>query len=101
MENLSRTQWDEDGYAAVRGAIPLELRRQFETELAQLWESGSDCKILSEGAGITTLSEARALDLSHHHYRILDIQNYLPSVQAMAGQENITQAFLNVFGRRP
>lgn len=100
-KTLSRRDWDRDGVAAVRDAIPMSLIQQFDQELKELWKAESDCKILTEGVGITTLKEAAKLDLCHHHYRIMDVQNYLPSAYAIAHHDSIRQGFLSLFGVAP
>lgn len=98
---MTRQDWDREGYMVVKAALPQTLTQEFADDLANLWLTGSDCKILAEGADVMTLTQAKSLDLSHHHYRILDIQNYLPSARAITQHPSLIQAFVSLFGQAP
>lgn len=98
---LARADWDRDGYALVKGALPKNLLQEFERQLQELWRDPRGCQITVEGVGVTTMEHAKTLDLSHHHYRIIEIQNYLSSARAIVNHPSIIQGFVSLFGRRP
>jgi phytanoyl-CoA hydroxylase len=98
---LSREDWDRDGYALVRGAIPQNLLKDFERQLKELWQNPGACQMEVERVGITTMEHAKTLDLSHHHYRIIEIQNHLSSAREIVNHPSIIQGFISLFGREP
>lgn len=98
---LSREDWDQNGYAAIRGALPQALLQEFNQELDLLWQDPKDCQMEIEGVGITTMAQAKTLDLSHHHYRIIEIQKHLPSAREIVNHPNILGGFVSLFGRAP
>lgn len=102
IDTNAREQWDREGYIAKRSAIPRELITAFENDLRNLWDDpDTTCKVHVEHDGVVTLPEATRLDLSHHHYRILDIHTYLPSAAAIGNHPSILSAFGEIFGREP
>lgn len=102
VHNQERAKWDKDGYAAVPAAIPRDLVATFDSELRNLWDNPDPtCKVHAENDGTVLISQAKNLDLSHHHYRILDLHKHLPSAQAIGNHPGIMNAFVSLFGRTP
>lgn len=98
---MNRQDWDRDGYAPVKGALPRPLLQKFETQLAELWQNPAECQMEVEGVGLTTMAHAKTLDLSHHHYRIIEIQKHLSAAREIVNHPNILQGFVSLFGRAP
>ncbi|MDZ4261855.1 MAG: phytanoyl-CoA dioxygenase family protein [Pseudomonadota bacterium] len=98
---LSREEWDREGYALVKSAIPTSLLEKFERELQELWRNPGSCQMEVQGVGVTTMEHAKTLDLSHHHYRIIEIQKHLASAREIAYHPSIIGGFVSLFGREP
>ena len=98
---MNRQDWDRDGYAAVKNALPQSLLQKFDQEFQELWQNPGDCQMEVENVGITTMAQAKTLDLSHHHYRIIEIQKHLSSAREIVNHPGIIHEFVSLFGREP
>ncbi|GEM_PF-5110761 len=99
-----RNELAHNGFLVVREIFPKELMTQFYHEFENMWDfPPSQCRIEVENnrKDGMTLSEAKKLNLRQCHYRIVNSDLFLPSVQLMVNHAKIRSLFLKLFGYPP
>jgi len=82
--------WSRDGYVLLPQAIPEELIDAVLADYERGWEERPPVSVMSEGLGAVPWRQMPPRsELSHHHYRVLDIQDWSLAARRVMLHENI------------
>lgn len=95
--------WNRDGYVVLPGKMDDELVSELLADYERYWrERPADVKMLVQGIGETNFSDVppRA-ELTHHHYRVQDIQDRSRAARKMMLHARVVRALQLIFDETP
>lgn len=94
--------WRQNGFLSLPAAIEPQLVDQLLAEYEDIWQQRPPLKALVEGKGVQDLPEVEPREkLTHHHFRILDIQDASPTARQVMFHPTIIDAVGRIFDQPP
>ncbi len=98
-ESIMLNHWRTEGYVALRSAVEEPLIDALWRDEERAWKERPACKILSEGVGVTMLSDCKPKEeLTHHHYRLMDFHNLSEAGAKIMMHPTIVRTLTLLFG---
>ncbi len=91
--------WVSEGFIALRGIVEKPMMDALWRDEERAWKERPACKILSEGVGVTMLSDSKPKEeLTHHHYRLMDFHNLSEAGSHIMMHPTIIRMLTLIFG---